>query len=114
MAAPPLFGTRVALPGTRIARADHLGAADHALAWEHPLLLAIDGLPLNPDVKRHSIIASRGETVHPGGGDGLVPYASAHHPGATSELVVNAGHCCLEILEVVGEVARILKEHAIP
>jgi pimeloyl-ACP methyl ester carboxylesterase len=84
------------------------------LAWEHPLLLAIDGLPIDPNVKRHSIIADLCSTSHPGGGDGLVPYASAHHPGATSELLINAGHYCLEIPGVIGEVARILKEHATP
>ena len=50
----------------------------------------------------------------PGKGDGLVSYASAHHAGATSELIVNAGHVCLDNPEVIGEVARILKEHATP
>ncbi|MGO8900323.1 MAG: hypothetical protein ACLQU5_18520 [Isosphaeraceae bacterium] len=84
------------------------------LAWEHPLLLAIDGLPINPNVKRHSIIAERYGTVRPGGGDGQVPYASAHHPGAVSELIVHAGHYCLEDSRVIEEVARILKDHATP
>jgi pimeloyl-ACP methyl ester carboxylesterase len=82
------------------------------LVWEHPLLLAIDGLPLEPRVKRHSIIADRRSPPRTDGGDGLVPYASAHHPGATSELLVSAGHLCLENPDVIGEVARILKEHA--
>jgi len=84
------------------------------LGWEHPLLLAIDGLPINPSVKRHSIIAERYRTVRPGGGDGQVPYASAHHPGAVSELIVHAGHYCVEDSRVIEEVARILKEHATP
>jgi pimeloyl-ACP methyl ester carboxylesterase len=84
------------------------------LSWEHPLLLAIDGLPFNADVKRHSIIADLRKTGRPGEGDGLVPYASAHHPGANSELLVNAGHCCLDNRVVIGEVARILKEHTTP
>ena len=84
------------------------------LAWEHPLLLAIDGLPIDPNVKRHSIIAELCSTVRPGGGDGQVPYASAHHPGAVSELIVHAGHYCLEDSRVIEEVARILKEHATP
>ena len=83
------------------------------LAWDNPLLLAIDGLRIDPNVKRHSIIADRG-SVRPGKGDGLVSYASAHHPGAVSELIVNAGHVCLDNPEVIGEVARILKEHATP
>jgi hypothetical protein len=45
-------------------------------------------------------------------GDGLVPYACAHDPGATSEFVVTAGHICLANPDVIGEVARILKDHA--
>src|SRR5271157_917441 len=53
-------------------------------------------------------------TVRPGGGDGQVPYASAHHPGAVSELIVHTGHYCLEDPRVIEEVARILKEHATP
>jgi pimeloyl-ACP methyl ester carboxylesterase len=84
------------------------------LSWEHPLLLAIDGLPFNASVKRHSIIADLRKTTRPGGGDGLVSYASAHHPGADSELLVNAGHCCLDNIDVIGEVARILREHVTP
>jgi pimeloyl-ACP methyl ester carboxylesterase len=84
------------------------------LAWEQPLLLAIDSLPFDADVNRHSIIADLRKTARPDGGDGFVPYASAHHPGATSELLVNAGHCCLDHPGVIGEVARILREHATP
>ncbi len=82
------------------------------LAWDHPLLLAVDGLPINLKIKRHSIIADRRKPPRSDGDDGLVPYASAHHPGATSELLVSAGHLCLEDAEVIGEVARILEEHA--
>ncbi len=82
------------------------------LAWEHPLLLAIDGLPIDPRIERHSIIADRRNPPRPDGGDGLVPYASAHDPRATSELLVTAGHVCLEDPNVIAEVARILKEHA--
>jgi hypothetical protein len=66
------------------------------------------------NVKRHSIIADLRGTTRPGDGDGLVPYGSAHHPGATSELQINAGHYCLEIPDIIGEVARILKEHEMP
>ena len=83
------------------------------LAWENPLLLAIDSLPIDPNVKRHSIVADLCSTVRPGGGDGQVPYASAHHPGAVSELIVHAGHYCLEDSKVIQEVARVLKEHSI-
>jgi pimeloyl-ACP methyl ester carboxylesterase len=81
------------------------------LVWQHPLLLAIDGLTIGPRVERHSIIADRNRPPRPDGGDGLVPYASAHHPGATSEFLVSAGHFCLENPDVIGEVARILEQH---
>jgi hypothetical protein len=84
------------------------------LAWDNPLLLAIDGLPIGSNVKRHSIIADQGRLAGPGKGDGLVSYSSAHHVGAASELIVNAGHVCLDNPQVIGEVARILKEHATP
>jgi hypothetical protein len=82
------------------------------LAWEHPFLLAIDSLPIERNVKRHSIIAQLRSALRLGGGDGQVPYASAHHPGAISELIVRAGHYCLGDPKVIEEVARILKEHA--
>ncbi len=88
-----------------------LSTSIHELVWEHPLLLAIANLPIEPRVKRHSIIADRSEPPRADGGDGLVPYASAHHPGATSEFLVSAGHLCLENPDVIGEVARILEEH---
>ena len=55
----------------------------------------------------HSIIPSRGT------GDGRRDrsLASAHLEGAASELVVRAGHACLEEREVIRETARILAEH---
>ncbi len=82
------------------------------LVWRHPLLLAIDGLPIDPRIERHSIIADRRNPPRPEGGDGEVPYASSHLPDATSELLVSGWHLCLAYPEVIGEVARILKEHA--
>lgn len=82
------------------------------LAWGHPLLLAIDGLPIDPSIKQHSIIADRRNPPRPNGSDGQVPYASSHLAGATSELLVSGGHYCLANPDVIGEIARILKEHA--
>jgi hypothetical protein len=84
------------------------------LAWENPMLLAIDRMPIDSRIKRHSIIADQGTFSGSDRGDGLVSYASAHHEGATSELVVHAGHICLESPDVIAEIARILKEHLIP
>jgi hypothetical protein len=53
------------------------------------------------------------EFLHPYA-PGKVPYVSAHHQGADSELLVNAGHCCLDNRDVIGEVDRILREHVAP
>jgi pimeloyl-ACP methyl ester carboxylesterase len=83
------------------------------LAWQHPLLLAIDGLPAARDVNRHSVIADQRRPPRPDGGDGFVEYASAHQRNVTSELLVNSGHFCLENPEAISEILRILKEHAI-
>jgi pimeloyl-ACP methyl ester carboxylesterase len=82
------------------------------LGWRDPLLSSIDRLSIDSRVRRHSIIADRRKPPSHDGSDGLVPYASAHDPGATSELLVTAGHVCLDYPEVIGEVARILKQHA--
>jgi pimeloyl-ACP methyl ester carboxylesterase len=84
------------------------------LAWESPLLLAIDKLPIDPLVRRHSIIAEQDVPVGPIKGDGLVSRDSARHEGAESELVVPAGHFCLDNPQVIAEVARILRKHAKP
>ncbi len=43
-------GSDVFTPGFRA----RLPTSIDELAWEHPLLLAIDGLPIDPNVKRHS------------------------------------------------------------
>ncbi len=75
---------------------------------DSPLLAALIELGIDPAVDFHSIIASRG----PGTGDGIVPLASARLDGVESELVVRAGHVCLEEREVIREAARILAEHA--
>jgi hypothetical protein len=72
-----------------------------------PLIMALGELGVDPAVGFHSIIASRG----PDAGDGIVPRASAHLEGASSELLVRAGHACLEEREVIRETARILAEH---
>jgi pimeloyl-ACP methyl ester carboxylesterase len=60
----------------------------------------------------HSIIGRQsGEGMD--GGDGIVPYASAHIDGVASELVVPASHCVVHHHpRAVLEVCRILREHA--
>lgn len=75
-----------------------------------PFLEAIWSAPQNPRVRLHSIIGDRGRNDAPHGGDGIVPYRSAHYPGADSEKIVPSGHDVHEHPEGVREVARILRE----
>jgi pimeloyl-ACP methyl ester carboxylesterase len=86
------------------------GSVDQ-LAWEHPRLMALFDLGLNPDVKLHSIIADVNDPPSAGGTDGVVSYASSHLDGATSERIVHGGHLCLANPQVISECDRILKEH---
>lgn len=76
-----------------------------------PLLEAILAAPRDPQVKFHSIIGDRGRNDAPAGGDGIVPYRSAHYPGAVSEKIVPSGHDVHQHPEGVREIARILREH---
>jgi pimeloyl-ACP methyl ester carboxylesterase len=80
------------------------------LTWDHPVLAALGEQSIRPDVPFHSIIADFRSPPQSGGTDGIVPYASAHLDGAASELVVNAGHICIDTAPVIQEVRRILLE----
>jgi pimeloyl-ACP methyl ester carboxylesterase len=81
------------------------------LIWEHPQLMALFDLDFKPGVKFHSIVADVDDPPGPSGTDGVVPYASAHLDGASSELIVHGGHLCQGNPIVIRECARILKEH---
>jgi len=48
------------------------------------------------------------------GRDGPVPHAGAYRPGANSEFPVNPGRFLLDKLDVIGDVAGSLREHATP
>ena len=63
-------------------------------------------------MKVHSIIAVRPESPAGDRTDGLVTYDSAHVAGVDSEKIVATGHLCQDHPEVIGEVRRILAEHA--
>jgi pimeloyl-ACP methyl ester carboxylesterase len=81
------------------------------LAWQHPRLLALLKLTVSPRVKFHSIIADVNDPPGAGGTDGVVPYASSHLEGASSERIVRGGHLCQANSLVIEESDRILKEH---
>ena len=74
-----------------------------------PFLLAITELPRDRGIPVHSIIGDRGRNDAPRGGDGVVPYRSAHFPGAASEKIVPSGHDAHEHPEGTAEIARILR-----
>jgi pimeloyl-ACP methyl ester carboxylesterase len=70
-------------------------------------------LPLAEGVRMNSIIAVRPHSGPPeAGDDGIVQYTSAHIEGAESEFIVPHNHSCQGTPEAIGELRRILLEHA--
>lgn len=81
------------------------------LGLTNPVLQAISKLPMREDVPYHSIIGFDGKEPLPAGGDGVVPYLSAHLDGAMSELVVSSGHSAQEVEPAIVEMRRVLALH---
>ena len=78
----------------------------------NPLLSALDGLPIAPEITYHSIIANINHQTAPEKmSDGLVAYKSAHLEGTASEFIVSATHVCENNADVIAEVQRILTLH---
>jgi pimeloyl-ACP methyl ester carboxylesterase len=77
------------------------------LSTKHPFFGAL--ARHHPQVPFHSIIATRGELDFRHGGDGIVPYSSAHLDGGVSETTVPYDHGCLEKPDTVRAVMQILK-----
>lgn len=76
-----------------------------------PFIRAAADLPISPGVRYNSIIARRDPKVPLAeSDDGLVPYASAHLPGAESEKVVTSWHSVQETPQAILEIRRILHE----
>jgi hypothetical protein len=69
-------------------------------------------IPLDANVKAHSIIAVSGDGPIETGTDGVVRYESAHVDGVESELVIRSGHSVQCNPHTVEEVRRILRLHA--
>ena len=66
-------------------------------------------LPIDPRVRYHSIIGNHTPQLPLAqSSDGIVPYQSAHLPGAASELVVPFGHSVQEHPRAIVEIRRIL------
>ena len=81
------------------------------LEWRSTILMRLDQLGLAPETKAHSIVAVQHDPPTASGGDGMVPYDSAHLDGVASELLVSSAHLCQDKPAVIREVRRILLEH---
>jgi pimeloyl-ACP methyl ester carboxylesterase len=57
-----------------------------------PLLAAMQQMPVNPQVRMHSIIGHGYPMLTAGDSDGVVPVSSARHPGVQTETLVRAWH----------------------
>ncbi len=76
-----------------------------------PFVRAAADLPISPAMRYHSIIARTDPSVPlEQSDDGLVPYLSAHLPGAVSEKVIVSGHSVQQTAAAILEVRRILHE----
>jgi pimeloyl-ACP methyl ester carboxylesterase len=82
------------------------------LEWGSPILSGLADLAHSPALKVHSIIAVRPDSPEDHRTDGLVSFESAHVTGVASEKIIAAGHLCQDHGEAIGEVRRILSEHA--
>jgi pimeloyl-ACP methyl ester carboxylesterase len=92
-------------------RSEHPTSAGE-LTSEHPLLMALFDLRIDPSIRSHSIIMDLRDPPGPYGTDGIVPYTSSHLEDVDSERLVHGLHICLESPGVIREVRRILGEHA--
>ena len=82
------------------------------LEWGSPMIMGIAELAPPPGVRVHSIIAVRPDSPPGVRTDGLVTYDMPYVARAETERVVATGHLCQDHPEVIGEVRRVLAEHA--
>lgn len=81
-----------------------------ALSPEHPLMRVMSEIPIDQRVSYHLIIGDRGRGGGDAASDGVVTYASAHTPGAESEVIVPTGHKAYAYPLAIAEIKRILAE----
>jgi hypothetical protein len=71
-----------------------------------------DTMPISPAVQYHSIIGNHTpDRPLEDSDDGVVPFRSAHRPGAVSEKVIPSWHNVQETPEAILELRRILRTH---
>ena len=87
----------------------HMPNSIDNLDRNNPFVRAAADLPISPTLPYHSIIARLDPDVAlEQSDDGLVPYASAHLPGALSEEVITSGHSVQQTALAILEIRRIL------
>ncbi|MCI2260800.1 esterase/lipase family protein [Xanthomonas indica] len=95
-----------------IAGKDMLGPLPNSidsLSDRDPFILAAAQLPISPQVTYHSIIGQEDPRVPlTQSSDGIVPYWSAHLPGAASETVVVSGHSVQQTPQAILQIRRLL------
>ena len=87
------------------------------LAPNNRFVLAINKIPITPEIPYHVISGDRGkggnkDKTKPVMSDGVVPYWSSHMEGAVSELVVPSNHSAHQNPQAIAEVKRILRRYA--
>lgn len=84
---------------------DNLSDRDPYIQWAAQL-------PVSPGVIYHSIMGNdTPDQPLQDSSDGVVPYRSAHLPGAASELVLPSWHSVQETPQAIVEIRRILQAH---
>lgn len=96
-----------ATPGAKAFNREMNFSSVHTLSPRDPALHALVDLPI--EVPFHSIIGQNHAGAVETTSDGVVPYASSHLEGASSEIVVRSGHSVCENPEAQREVIRILR-----
>ena len=90
---------------------DRLPLSIDNLSEQDPFIKAAADLPIEPGLKYYSIIARQNETGPlSDSSDGVVPYASAHLAGATSESIIHDGHSVQENPQAILQLRRILRQ----
>ena len=89
----------------------HFPTSVDLLRPDNPILMATYRLPVNPEVRLHTIIGT-GHPLRDGSdGDGVVPVESARHPGVASELTIECSHTALpDDPNTTIELKRLLRE----
>jgi pimeloyl-ACP methyl ester carboxylesterase len=88
---------------------DRIPNCVETLAPDDPFVLALNKLPVAPQIPFHTIEADRGRGDAPNSNDGMVAYWSSHLDGAQSEKIIPSNHAAQVHPDGIAEVRRILR-----